>query len=371
MAITLSNITANELYPCRSPLPLAFVSDGIGETLKTISISLKIWNGDKTTSKPATSTYSISLGANTLGSDLNYYELDIAELVRGYLNTDNFNYPSTYSALWAAWVEIDWDATNGGDTLFSGVVTILGTNGYRPYEDSLILPSYYFPASMKVPSNKDYTLTVLDKGVTGATRVIDTIEIDYDVSATSTTAFGTAGTNTSTLFKTATLSWGVEDTYADVNLKLGVTTVFTFRVYKFCYPKYTNLIVGYVNRIGVVDYQFFFGKSEFTQGATRELYKPASDNQYTKATSQYRVLSANGKQGFTTNTNWVVEDTKEKIRDLMLTEYAFQALDVEDSETVRALNPTDSEQTMKQDENELINYTVAFNYAYDFINSVR
>lgn len=371
MAITLSNITANEIYACRSPLPLAFVSDGIAEFLKTITIDLKIWNGDKTTAKPATVTYSISLGTETLGSSLNYYEVDIAELVRGYLNTENFSYPSSYSSEWAAWVEIDWSATNGGDTTFSDTITIIGTNGYRPYENDLILPSYYFPASMRVPTDKDYTITVLDKGTTGATRVIDTIEIDYDASATVTTAFGVAGTNTSSLFKTATISWGASDTFADVNLKLDIATVFTFRVFRYCFPKYTNLIVGYINRIGVVDYQFFFGKSEFTQSASREIYKPANNNQYTKATAQYKILSSNGKQGFTTNTSWVVEDTKEKIRDLMLTEYAFQALDVLDGETVRALNPTDSEQTMKQDENELVNYTIAFNYAYDFINSVR
>lgn len=371
MAITLSSITANEIYGVRSPLPLAFSAGGLGEFLKTITIDLKIWIGDKVTNKPSTATYSISLGTNTLSTSLQYYELDAAELVREYIDTDAFSYPTTYGSDWAAWLEIDWSATNNSDTVYTGTPTVICTNGYRSYEDSLALSTYYFPSEVKVPDDHSYFITVLDKGVTGASRVIDTIEIDYDVSATSTTSFGAAGSTSASLFKTATLTWGAEDTQATVNLKLSTTTVASFTVYKFCKAKYENIMIGYVNRVGVVDYQYFFGKNEKTQTVERETYKPALDNTYTTANSQYRIIKANGKLPFQTNTDWVVEDTKEKIRDLLLTEYAFEAQGTTESETVKAVNPTDSEQVMKQDNNELSNYTLSFEYAYDYINSVR
>mgnify|MGYP001183348063 CR=1 FL=1 len=372
MAITLSTITANEVYGVRSPLPLGFQSDGIGEVLKTISVSLKIWNGDKTTNKPSTVTYTISLSEDTLGSTLTYYEVDIAELVREYINTDNFNYPTTYAGAWAAWVEIDWTATNGGDTEFTGTPTVICTNGYREYEDdTLALDTYYFPSDIKVPEDRSYIISVLDKGVTGASRVVDSVEIKYDASATATTNFGTAGTTTASLFKTATLTWGASDTFADINLKLSSSIVHTFRVYKFCKTKYENITIGYVNRVGVVDYQNFFGKVERRMSAQRETYKPALDNNYTNANAQFRILKANGKKSITTNTDWVAEETSGKMQDLLLTEYAFETQGSGESEEVKAITPRDSEITLKVDNNELVNYTLNFDYAYNHINSVR
>lgn len=372
MAITLSTITANEVYGVRSPLPLGFTAGSVGEVLKTITINLKIWNGDKTTNKPSTNTYVISLAQDTLGTSLQYHEVDIAELVRGFLDTDNFNYPSTYLGDWAAWVEIDWTATNGGDTEFTGTPTIICTNGFRLYEDStLALDTYYFPSEVRVPDNMSYPITVLDKGVTGASRVIDSIDIKYDASTTSTTNFGTAGTTTASLFKTAILTWGASDTFADINLKYREGVVASFRVFKFCKSKYENLSIGYVNRIGAVDYIFTFGKVERTQSAERQQYKPYLDNRYSKGNAQYRIQYANGKQSLTCNTDFVNEDYKDKIRDLMLTEYAFLSTGSGGSETVTAVNPTDTEQVMKVDNNELSNYTIGLEYAFDYINSIR
>ena len=82
MAISLTSVVANEIYGVRSPLPLSFISTSIGETFQTIVIDLKIWIGNKTTAKPATVTYNLSMGQGVLAEDLQYYEVDIAELVR-------------------------------------------------------------------------------------------------------------------------------------------------------------------------------------------------------------------------------------------------------------------------------------------------
>jgi hypothetical protein len=405
MAITLSSITANEIYGVRSPLPLAFSAGGLGEFLKIISVDLKIWVGDKVTNKPSTPTYSISLGTNTLGTTLQYHEIDVAELVREYIDTDAFNYPSTYNSDWAAWLEIDWSATNDSGMSYTGAPIVMCTNGFRPYEQpTLPLSTYYFPTEVRVPSDHSYFITVLDKGVTGADRPVNKIRIKYNSGVETELDFGTAGTTTASLFKTATLTWNPSDTEAEVQLinspylkyvelvegeggridgseacfleSLEAELqddfiVHSFKVKKYCKAKYGNVMVGYVNRIGVVDYQYFFGKTEKKQTANRELYKPALNNTYTNANSQYRVLMANGKLPITVNTDWVTEETREKIRDILLTEYAFEAQGTTENETVKAINPTDSEQVMKVDDNELSNYTLSFEYAYDYINSVQ
>ena len=372
MAITLSSITANEIYGTRSALPLGFSAGGIGEYLKTLTIDLKIWIGDKVTNKPSTATYSISLGTNTFGSTLQYYELDIAELVREYIDTDDFSYPTTYGSDWAAWVEIDWDATNNSDTAFSGSPTIICTNGFRTYEDNtLALDTYYFPATVYVPEDMSYFITVLDKGTTGASRVIDEIQIDYSDSTTGTTSFGTADDTTSSLFKTATLTWGANDTEATINLLLSSSVVYSFTVKKVCKTKYDPKQIGYVNRLGYVDYLYFTGRSDFQQTANRTIYKPVLDNRYDNANAQFRTLQANGKRKFTLNTDWVVEETREKVSDLILTEYAFEGTGGAAEEDVKAVTPVDAEQTLKLDNNELSNYTLNFEYAYNHINSVR
>lgn len=372
MAITLSTITANEIYGVRSALPIGFSAGGVGEYLKTLTIDLKIWIGDKVTNKPASATYSISLGTNTFGSTLQYYELDISELVREYIDTDDFGYPTTYGSDFAAWVEIDWSATNNSDTEYTGTPTIICTNGFRLYEDStLALDTYYFPSTVYVPEDMSYFITVLDKGTTGATRVVDEIQIDYSDSTTGTTAFGAADDTTSSLFKTATLTWGANDTEATVNLLLSSSVVYSFTVKKLCKAKYTPKQVGYVNRIGAVDYLYFFGKNEDTQTAERTIYKPSLNNNYDNANAQFRILNANGKRRFTLNTDWVVEETREKVADLILTEYAFLGSGSASEEDVKAITPLDQEQTLKQDNNELSNYTLQFEYAYNHINSVR
>lgn len=372
MAITLSTISANEIYGCRSALPLGFTAGSIGEYLETLDIDLKIWTGDKVTNKPSTATYSISLDTDTFGSTLQYYELDIAELVREYINTDDFSYPNTYESDWASWVEIDWSATNDTSGSFSGTPTVIATNGFRTYEDAtLALDTYYFPATINVPADMSYIITVLDKGTTGASRVVDEIEIDYDSQGAISTSFGAADDTTSSLFKTATLTWGANDTQATVTLLLSSVEVFSFTVKKVCKTKYDPKQIGYVNRLGYIDYIYCFGKNEDTQSARRTTYKPVLNNNYDNASAQYRILNANGKRRFTVNTDFVVEETREKISDLLLTEYAFLGQGTDAEEDVKAITPRDAEQVLKQDNNELSNYTLAFDYAYDHINSVR
>ena len=144
-----------------------------------------------------------------------------------------------------------------------------------------------------------------------------------------------------------------------------------FTVKKVCKTKYDPKQIGYVNRLGYVDYLYFTGRSDFQQTANRTIYKPVLDNRYDNANAQFRTLQANGKRKFTLNTDWVVEETREKVSDLILTEYAFEGTGGAAEEDVKAVTPVDAEQNLKLDNNELSNYTLNFEYAYNHINSVR
>lgn len=373
MAITLSTVSEGSVYGVRSALPLGFSAGSVGEYLSTINIDLKIWIGDITTAKPASATYSFTLDTDLFGSTLQYYELDISELVREKIDTDDFSYPITYESDWASWVEVDWDATNDSTGSFSGAITFICTNGFRLYEsDTLGIPAYYCPSDLYIPENQSYFLTALDFGVNSGTRTIDQLTVEYNDGSDNTTSFGTAGTTTSSLFKTLEITFPATATQATVTGLLSSSEVFSFTAYKVCKEKYDVRQIGYVNRIGVVDYIYGFGRSNEKQGASRNIYRPAINNNYDNGTSQYRILNANGRRGLTINTDWVKEEYREKISDLLLTEYCFLG-DGSNSEgaDIKALTPLDSEQELKLDNNELSNYTLQFEYAYDHINSIR
>lgn len=372
MAITLSTLSEGDVYGVRSALPAGFSAGSVGEYLDTLNVDLKIWIGDQTTAKPSTATYSFTLDTTLFGSTLQYYELDIAELVREYIDTDNFSYPSTYESDWSSWVEIDWDATNDSSGSFSGTIEFMCTNGYRIYENStLALPAYYCPSDLYIPANQPYYLTALDLEAAGGTRTIDQLSVEYNDGSDSTVSFGTAGTTTSSLFKVLAVSFPSGATSAVITGSLSAAEVFTINAYKVCKEKYDVKQIGYVNRIGVVDYIYGFGRNDEAQQVSRNIYKPALNNNYDNANAQYRILNANGKRTLTINTDWVKEEYREKISDLILTEYAFLGTGLAEEGDVKAINPTDAEQVLKQDNNELSNYTLSFEYAYDHINSVR
>lgn len=373
MAITLSTLAEGEIYGTRSALPVGFQAGSVAEYLSTIDVDLKIWIGDKTTAKPSTATYSLSLDTDLFGSTLQYYDFDISELVREYIDIDNFSYPTTYESDWAAWVEVDWTATNSASGSFTDAIEFICTNGFRAYEsDTLALSTYYFPSNINIPSGNSYYVTALDNGVTGATRVADTIEIVYDDATSNSTSFGVAGTTTASLFKTLSIAFTADQNSGTVTLKNGATEVASFTVTKVCKTKYTPKQIGYVNQIGVVDYAYGFGRNEKTQAVDRKIYKPVLNANYDNGNAQYRTLNANGKRTLTINTDFVPEEYGEKVSDLILSEYVFLADgNTADGVTVRAITPQDAQQTLKQSVNDLVNYELNFSYAYDHINSVR
>lgn len=372
MAITLQNVNEGEIYGVRSSLPVGFQTNNVAEYLETINVDLKIWNGNKTTAKPSTATYSISLDTNLFGSTLAYYEFDISELVREYLNTDDFSYPSTYASDWAAFVEVDWNATNDTSASFSGTEEFICTNGFRPYEQSTLpLPSYYTPATVYIADGQSYFITALDREVPAGTRTVDEITVEYDDGSSSTLSFGAVGNTTADLFKTLEITIPTNATTGTCSFLLSSSEVATFQVKKVCSDKYNAKQIGYVNRIGVVDYIFGVARNQETQQAARNIYKPVLNANYDNGNAQYRVLNANGKRTLEVNTGWVVEETRERISDLILTEYAFLGGGGSGEGEVKSLTPEDAEQVLKQDNNELSNYTLRFSYAYDHINSIR
>ena len=390
MSVLIQGTYDNTVVYARSPIIINFFTNLVGTTINLLGANIKIWTGEKVSDKPSFNTFNISLDANSLPSDLTSYDLDISELIRGYLNTDNFN--GTYSDDWAVFVEVAWSATDSDLTESGGTINFMAVNGFQKYTDANNLAKgFHYPASVvNVPKNQTYTLTLLDLEVSGASRDWDTINVTYASGEVETFNVGASDSFTSSLFKTYDIVLGSYYRFEDRVLADGGTfeggclsdspyfncageavvsilyegaEVASFKVVANSKAKYNNYQLGYINKNGVVDYIALLGADKENQSVTRNNYKPILNSSFTKLNAQYRVLNANGRARLTLNTDWVDESNGERIRELLLTEYSIL-----DGRAVNILTPSSE---IKKSVDELINYTIEVEEAYDTINSVR
>ncbi len=401
MAVTLANIQEGKIYACRSSLLAQFVSGSLNETILSVSVNLKIWNGDIVNDKPSSLTYALQVPSASMPDNLTNYELDISEFVSEYVDMDAFN--GTYKDDLAAFVEMSWQVlTDSGGS--QGNVTFAVVNGWASYEGNIEMPPFYVPSNLYMEPNSTYALTVLQRTVVGGTVQVNTLDLTYSDGTTDSQSLTTTGTRTADIFQVAFIDLDDQD-YVDVSIGLGPSAFSSYgdyyaylcdeengtggdvdcanetfgqffsgpfvqnkvmRIYNKCKPRYTTFKIGYQNRIGVIDYLTCYGTHSETQNAKREVFRQTVLSGNDTSNGQYKVFSANGRQDFTVNTDFIEEDANERIRDILLSKYVFIA-----GETNEVLIPDDNAQELIKSENNLINYKLQFKRGYDTVKSLR
>jgi len=358
MAVTLANIQEGKIYACRSSLLAQFVSGSLNETILSVSVNLKIWNGDIVNDKPSSLTYALQVPSASMPDNLTNYELDISEFVSEYVDMDAFN--GTYKDDLAAFVEMSWQVlTDSGGS--QGNVTFAVVNGWASYEGNIEMPPFYVPSNLYMEPNSTYALTVLQRTVVGGTVQASTLDLTYSDGTTDSQLLTTTGTRTADIFQVAVIDLDYQK-YVDVSID-GTKVM---RLINKCKPRYTTFKIGYQNRIGVIDYLTCYGTHSETQNAKREVFRQTVPSGNDTSNSQYKVFSANGRQDFTVNTDFIEEDANERIRDILLSKYVFIA-----GETNEVLIPDDNAQELIKSENNLINYKLQFKRGYDTVKSLR
>jgi len=405
MAVTLANIQEGKIYACRSSLLAQFVSGSLNETIFSVSVNLKIWNGDIVNDKPANFTYQLQVPSSSMPANLFSYELDISEFVSEYVDMDAFN--GTYANDSAAFVEMNWQVLTddgSGTPSYDDTFTFAVVNGWATYEGNIEMPPFYVPSNLYMEPNSSYALTVLQRTVVGGTVQASTLDLTYSDGTTDSQSLTTTGTRTADIFQVAFIDLDYQD-YVDVSIGLGPSAFSSYgdyyaylcdeengtggdvdcanetfgqffsgpfvqnkvmRIYNKCKPRYTTFKIGYQNRIGVIDYLTCYGTHSETQNAKREVFRQTVLSGNDTSNSQYKVFSANGRQDFTVNTDFIEEDANERIRDILLSKYVFIA-----GETNEVLIPDDNAQELIKSENNLINYTLQFKRGYDTVKSLR
>jgi hypothetical protein len=142
-------------------------------------------------------------------------------------------------------------------------------------------------------------------------------------------------------------------------------SLWTSYVYPKTECKYTPVQIDFVNKYGAWQREWFFKASYDTLNVENTEYNLMQSTfpNYLLTEGQREVFNANGKQTIRVNTDWVNENFKETIKQLMLSEKILV------NETAAKLN-TKSMDLKKSINNKLINYEMEFEFAYDVINSV-
>jgi hypothetical protein len=129
--------------------------------------------------------------------------------------------------------------------------------------------------------------------------------------------------------------------------------------------KYTPVIIDFVNKFGAWQREFFFKASNDTfsvENTEYNLLQTDSFN-YSVLEGQRKVFNANGKKSIKVNTDWVNENWKETLKQIMLSERIL-------IDNKPAKINTKSTELFKHINTKQINYSLEFEFAYDVINSV-
>jgi len=128
--------------------------------------------------------------------------------------------------------------------------------------------------------------------------------------------------------------------------------------------KYTPVLCDFVNKYGCWQRAYFYAASNDTLTVESEEYNLMQTNtDYNTIQGQRHVFNNNGKKSIKVNTDWVAEDYKELLRQIMLSEKIII------NDYPAKLNSKSTE-LFKNINTKMINYQLEFEFAFDVINSV-
>jgi len=247
----------------------------------------------------------------------------------------------TFDAVAISYVITTYTAVDGGGTATAqGAVTHTGFYGYSLFSAGV---------NQTIDPN-DYELTN-----TGGSQIIYLPD-------------NTAGT-----------AWDMDSGSEDKNsISTSATSVaansgnYTWTIERICNPKYTPIMITFVNRNGIPQEHYFFLKSVESMSTKAESFKRNtfvySSSNYDTQLAQKQTFNKNGNIKYTLNTNYMIEAYNEVMEDLLLSECVWINYG---GLTYKPVVVTSSSLTFKKSVNDrLIQYTIEVEEANDIINNI-
>ena len=386
----------------RSPYYLTFTD----ESLDSVTVSLFIYKGEFGTDKPPTPQF--RLNKTILGETGGTILVEIGELIRDYLDI-NFNQEFTED-LYEQRVINDYGTFEGSSCL-SAILNTLDDDyrsevvwveadcsllspaaGIRTeYFDFIAFDGYsYFTDG----ANAELSRTLLQSNKTIYSKSGEVIRVPvfteevtsvqfYNNGVLQATQNITPSTNSSGQIKYASTTLDVDE--IRVISSSGTETIKSYQTEEcgltptYQSPRsgvYTPQKVTFINKFGVFQDMWFFTKSvESIQTKSKE-YKSNVINQltgeYDIQTHQYRQFHKQGRESITMNTGYISEEYNDVIKQIMLSEQVWMTKTINSEKIVIPITPKTESLTYKTRVNDkLINYSIAFDSAFDEINNIR
>ena len=321
-------------------------------------MNITIWNG--TGAMPSSVSYAFSKVIPSSNEPATYY--DIAPYIREFLShtivPTNTSIGAMDTSQWCN-VYIDKWYTDDTSETYIGSGSWKAVDGYGEYEDGynpdngnylLEEKTYYY-------NSGDYAGSV--SLYLGANYKY--IYYDYSGPYPTATNVSTAGWYNFPRVKSGNESTGNKLLIYDNTLTLQAT--YDFLPITSC--KYTPIKCDFINKYGAWQREFFFKASNDTLEVVSSDYNvmQGSYPNYSTTIGQKRSFNTNGKKSIKVNTDWVAEDFKSNLQQLMLSERIL-------IDGKPAILKTKSTELFKHINQKMINYSLEFEFAYSVINNV-
>jgi hypothetical protein len=324
--------------------------------LKRVEVDIYVWEG-LVTAQPSAPAYSIN--KNVISGQTNI-TLEIAELVRDYL-TMTFNNDYTSIARYVRAIVSSFDDSDEPFQTNPIVTTYVALDGYGYFEEGtnpeLDRHALISSTNIYLPESTAGKFPIFAEGVGKVIIDSTTTQITDNGNTNQKIQYITIPADSSTI--------QVFDT-DDTTLKKTIT------VSNICEPKYTPFKITFVNKFGAFQDLYFFKKSSEVTNVTDELFKK---NIVTNTSSTYNTydnqkgrINVNAQTSLKMNTGFISENMNQTIEELFYSENVWIRYE---NKTLPVIPKTKSLQYKTQLNDNLINYTIDFDFAFDRINNIR
>lgn len=371
-------------------------------TLTKAELKLYVWKGD-INSRPTTPNYTLTKSKLST-EDVIVFE--ISELIKDYIVID---FDGNYNTIkQTRWVEYSITSTYDDDSTQTHTETALAFRGYGNLKDGINPElSKDLMISNRVIHNKcGEELTIpfyaFEDGVTKVKYVDGQTELD-------TLVLGTAGLYTIaqdvsiampandyvTIDRTATQQTDSDTTSDSQTVPADATSItftnskgeektLTIECIDECHYKGDAHKISFVNKYGVMQDIWFFGKRTDSVTSERESYKrsihtvTSTGVEYDQTKHQNQYLANQGGQRFTMETGFIHESYNEVMKELLVSEFVYIHDKDQRSPSNAAFDMavpiqvvTNSLQLKTRRFDKLINYKLDFEMDSELVQSIR
>jgi hypothetical protein len=363
----------------RSPYYLKYTD----AALTKVSIKLFVYQGTETTDK-GIHQYELT---NDVIDGTDYVVFEVAEFVRDYFNFefDGSNYTSN-----TQWLRTEATLYNDDVIIREEINSYLAFDGYTEFTDGLNAEGsrakLMTADTVIIPEgetqhigvySEDVLSVTLYRYVTGATTSNASWNTESRQWNVNTDFWADEATSTpEVITDTATLSQGKIQYFA-VDNQTGLIEVNTASESKILVVKpaesclYGHRKITFINKHGAYQDFFFMGTQRETVTYDSSSYKASkidfANMNYSMQSGQDKRFDVNSSKVITLNTGWIVEDLNSALEEMLMSESVWIT---ENGNTVPVIPVNETLEKKTRLIEGLINYEIAFKYAFNNNNTV-